>query len=195
MCHALLQDPKFLTLLLRIDHEFAAQCRADGCRCGGDLHRADYPRKPRGCPPSMRGDCSSRLSFCCAVCRKRATSLSVRFLGRRVYLGLAVVLASASRTGFGSTPTSVRVATELGVARQTLQRWQAWWIEQFPLTPLWRATCARFMPPVDVLGFPGALLERFEGSPAHSLMRLLVFLSPVTLRGGRPSVVEVFEAR
>jgi hypothetical protein len=39
------------------------------------------------------------------------------------------------------------------------------------------------------------LLERFEGPPAHSLMRLLVFLSPVTLRGGRPSVVEVFEAR
>ncbi len=143
----------------------------------------------------MRGDCLSRLSFCCAVCRKRATSLSVRFLGRRVYLGLAVVLASASRTGFGSTPTSVRVATELGVTRQTLQRWQAWWIEQFPLTPLWRATCARFMPPVDVLGFPGTLLERFEDSPAHSLMRLLVFLSPVTLRGGRPSVVEVFEAR
>ena len=195
MCHALLQDPKFLTLLLRIDHEFAAQCRADGCRCGGDLHRADYPRKPRGCPPSMRGDCSSRLSFCCAVCRKRATSLSVRFLGRRVYLGLAVVLASASRTGFGSTPTSVRVATELGVARQTLRRWQAWWIEQFPLTPLWRATCARFMPPADVARFPDALFERFEGSPAHSLMRLLVFLSPVTLRGGRPRVVEVFEAR
>lgn len=195
MCHALLQDPKFLTLLLRIDHEFAAQCRADGCRCGGDLHRADYPRKPRGCLPSMRGDCSSRLSFCCAVCRKRATSLSVRFLGRRVYLGLAVVLASASRTGFGSTPTSVCVATELGLARQTLQRWQAWWIEQFPLTPLWRATCARFMPPVDVLGFPGTLLERFGGSPVHSLMRLLVFLSPVTLRGGGAGAVEVFEVR
>lgn len=195
MCHALLQDPKFLTLLLRIDCEFAAQRRADGCRCGGNLHRADYPRKPRGIPASLRPAHSSRLSFCCAVCRERATSLSVRFLGRRVYLGLAVVLASASRTGFGSTPTSVRVATELGVARQTLQRWQAWWIEQFPLTPLWRAACARFMPPVDVPGFPGTLLERFAGSPAHSLMRLLVFLSPVTLRGGRPSVVEVSEAR
>jgi hypothetical protein len=195
VCHALLQDPKFLNLLLRIDVEFAAQRRADGCRCGGDLHRADYPRKPRGCPPSMRGDCSSRLSFCCAVCRKRSTSLSVRFLGRRVYLGLALVLASASRTGSGPTPTSVRVAAELGVARQTLQRWQTWWVEQFPLTPLWRATCARFMPPADVVRFPGALLERFEGSPAHSLMRFLVFLSPVTLRGGRPGVVELFEAR
>ena len=195
MCHALLQDPKFLTLLVRIDHELAAQCRADGCRCGGDLHRANYPRKPRGCPRSMRDDYSWRLSFCCALCRKRSTSLSVRFLGRRVYLGLAVVLASASRTGFGSTPTSVRVATELGVTRQTLGRWQAWWTEQFALTPLWRATCARFMPPVDVLGFPLTLLERFMGSPAHSLMRLLVFLSPVTLRAGGPAGAGIFEGR
>jgi hypothetical protein len=54
---------------------------------------------------------------------------------------------------------------------------------------------ARFMPSVDVVGFPGTLFERFAGSPANSLMRLLVFLSPVTLRGGRPCIVEVFEAR
>ena len=127
------------------------------------------------------------------MCRKRSTSLSVRFLGQRVYLAIAVVLVSGSRSG--SAAAGVRLGAELGVARQTLQRWQAWWIEQFPLTPLWRATCARFMPSVDVPGLPGTLLERFAGSPAHSLMRLLVFLSPVTLRGGGPAAVEVFEAR
>lgn len=141
----------------------------------------------------MRDDYSSRLSFCCAVCRQRATSLSVRFLGRRVHLGLAVVLVSASRTA--STPTGARLGAELGVARQTLQRWQAWWTEQFPLTPLWRATCARFMPPADVLGFPGTLLERFVGSPADSLMRLLVFISPVTLRGASAAAAELLEVR
>ncbi|MEP6971107.1 MAG: hypothetical protein ABJA49_11735 [Betaproteobacteria bacterium] len=188
-----MQDPKFLTLLVRIDHEFAAQCRADGCRCGGDLHRANYPRKPRGCPRSMRDDYSWRLSFCCAACRKRSTSLSVRFLGRRVYLALVVVLVSGSRAG--SNSTRARLGAELGVTRQTLGRWQLWWTEQFALTPLWRATCARFMPPVDVLGFPDTLLERFMGSPAHSLMRLLVFLSPVTLRAGGPADVELFEGR
>ena len=193
MCHALLQDPKFLTLLLRVDHEFAAQRRADGCRCGGNLHCADYPRKPRGIPASLRPDHSLRLSLCCAVCRTRSTPLSVRFLGRRVYLALAVVLVSASRTA--STPTGVRLSAELGVSRQTMQRWQVWWTEQFPLTPLWRATCARFMPPADVLGFPGTLLERFVGSPAHSLMCLLVFLSPVTLRAGGPAALKVFEGR
>jgi len=51
------------------------------------------------------------------------------------------------------------------------------------------------MPSADVLGFPGTLLERFAGSPANSLMRLLVFLSPVTLRGGGAAAVEVFEVR
>ena len=197
MCHALLHDPNFLGLLLRIDHDLAAQTRTDGCPCGGPLHRADYPRKPRGCPRSMRDDYSSRLSFCCAACRTRSTPLSVRFLGRRVYLALAVVLVSASRTG--STATGVHLGAELGaelgVGRQTLARWQAWWTEQFPLTPLWRATCARFMPPADVLGFPAALLERFGGSPADSLVRLLVFLSPVTLRGGGAAAARVFEAR
>jgi hypothetical protein len=192
VCHALLQDPKFLTLLLRIDHEFAAQCRTDGCPCGGDLHRADYPRKPRGCPRSMRGEYSSRLSFCCAVCRKRATSLSVRFLGRRVYLALAVVLVSGPRTA--STPTGVRLGAELGVARQTLQRWQAWWVEQFPLTPLWRATCARFMPPVLEAQLPGELITRFA-DPAHAaLMRLLVWLSPVTVGRGQPAAISLNEA-
>ena len=95
MCHALLHDPKFLALLLRIDHDLAASTRADGCRCGGVLHRADYPRKPRGCPIEVRDDHCSRLSFCCSVCRRRATSRSVRFLARRVYFALAVVLAHA----------------------------------------------------------------------------------------------------
>ena len=102
MCHALLHDPKFLALLLRIDHGLAAQTRADGCPCGGALHRADYPRKPRGCPVEVRDDHSSRLSFCCSVCRRRATSMSVRFLARRVYLALAVVLVSA-RAGRADT--------------------------------------------------------------------------------------------
>ena len=192
MCHALLQDPKFLTLLLRIDCEFAAQCRADGCRCGGDLHCADYPRKPRGCPRSMRAEYSSRLSFCCAVCRKRSTSLSVRFLGRRVYLALAVVLVSGSRRA--STSTLARLGAELGVARQTLQRWQAWWTEQFPLTPLWRAAGARFMPPVLEAQLPGELITRFTGPAHEALMRLLVWLSPVTVGRGQPAAIKLNEA-
>ena len=181
MCHALLQDPKFFALLLRIDHELAAQVRADGCRCGGALHRADYPRKPRGCPVEVRADHSSRLSFCCAECRKRATSLSVRFLGRRVYFALAVVLVSARRAG-ATAAAHAQLAAALGVTRHTTARWRDWWCEQFPLTPLWRATCARFMPPLRIEQLSAtSLVERFAGTAPEVFMRLLVFISPVTI--------------
>ncbi len=190
VCHALLDDPKFLALLLRIDHELAAHTRIDGCHCGGALHRADYPRKPRGCPADVRPDHSSRLSFCCAVCRQRATPESVRFLGRRVYLGLAVVLVSARPSA-----TAARLGLALGVARRTLARWRDWWREQFPQTALWRATCARFMPPVPEALLPGELIDRFTGPVHEALMRLLVWLSPVTVGRGQPAAITQHEGR
>ena len=186
MCHILLQDLKFFRLLLRIDIDLAAQTRAGGCRCGGVLHRADYPRKPRACLNEIRADYESRFSFCCSQCRKRSTSVSVRFLGRRVYLGLAVVLMSARRGG--STSTAARLCDTLEVPYRTLARWRSWWVEHFPLTALWQAACARFMPPVAALDLPASLIERFTGSTEESLMRLLVFLTPVTL--GRPIILQ-----
>jgi hypothetical protein len=192
VCHALLHDPKFLTLLLRIDHDLAAQTRADGCPCGGALHRADYPRKPRGCPVEVRHDHAWRLSFCCSLCRRRATSISVRFLGRRVYLALAVVLVSAPPAG--APPAATRLEAVLGVERRTLARWRHWWCEQFPLTPLWQWASARFMPPVPEAQLPGELITRFAGPAHEALMRLLVWLSPVTVSRGQPAAIKLHEA-
>jgi hypothetical protein len=106
--------------------------------------------------------------------------MSVRFLGRRVYLALAVVLVSARHAG--QTPAAARLCTTLEIPLRTLQRWRHWWRAQFPLTPLWRAACARFMPPVATDLFPASLLERFAGDAEESLMRLLIFLSPITVR-------------
>ena len=180
MCHALLLDPGFFRLLLRIDEELAAEVHAGRCECGGVLHRANYPRKPRACLNEVRADFASRFSFCCADCRKRKTSASVRFLGRRVYLALAVVLGSARHAG--QNPAAARVCTALAVPVRTLQRWRHWWQAQFPMTPLWQAACARFMPPVVSDRFPASLLERFSGNAEEALMRLLVFLSPITVR-------------
>jgi hypothetical protein len=180
VCHALLHDLKFFQFLLRIDQELAAQARAEGCACGGALHRADYPRKPRACPTEVRDDFDMRFSFCCNRCRCRTTSKSVRFLGRRVYLALAVVLVSGRHAG--QIPAAARLSVSLGVPVRTLQRWRQWWGQQFPLTPLWQACCARFMPPVAPDSFPAGLLERFCGNAEEALMRLLLFLSPITVR-------------
>jgi hypothetical protein len=179
VCHVLLQDSRFLRLLLQIDIELAAETRADGCSCGGILHRADFPRKPRCCLDEVGDEYDFRFSFCCNLCRKRTTSLSVRFLGRRVYLGLAVVLVSARRTD--ATSKVAQLGQIMGVPALTIQRWRKWWVEEFPLTPLWQAACARFMPPVALRQLPGSLIDCFTGSAEESLMRLLVFLSPLTI--------------
>ncbi len=180
MCHALLQSPNFFRLLLRIDEELASETHAAGCRCGGVLHRANYPRKPRACLSEVRGDFESRFSFCCHRCRRRTTSMSVRFLGRRVYLALAVVLGSARHAG--QNPAATRLSGTLNVPLLTLRRWRHWWQGEFPQTSLWQATCARFMPPVVSDLFPASLLERFSGNAEEALMRLLVFLSPLTVK-------------
>jgi len=180
VCHALLQDSNFFRLLLRIDEELADLARAAGCACGGVLHRADYPRKPRACPQALRAEFRSRLSFCCNRCRRRTTSMSVRFLGRRVYLGLAVVLMSTRHAD--QSPAAAQVSAALTIPLRTLQRWRQWWCQQFPQTPLWQAACARFMPPVATGSIPAGLLERFTGNTEEAMMRLLVFLSPITVR-------------
>ena len=180
MCHALIQNPNFLRLLLQIDADLAAQMHAAGCSCGGVLHRANYPRKPRACPKDVRSDFESRLSFCCNLCRKRRTSASVRFLGRRVYLGLVVALAPQRRTTLSAV--AMQVVDALAIPERTIARWRHWWIQLFSLTPLWQATCARFMPPVQTTNLPASLTERFDGGAAEVAMRLLAFLSPLSVR-------------
>ena len=102
MCHKLLRDARFLAFLLRIDQDIGERTRLAGCRiCGGVLHGAAYPRKPRGGPAELDPKFDRRLSFCCAKrdCRRRTTPPSVRFLGRRVYLGAVVVVISAMLHG------------------------------------------------------------------------------------------------
>ena len=181
VCHVDLQRSQFFLFLIRLDEELAAQAQCAGCSCGGVLHRANYPRKPRGCPTlAIRDAFSSRLSFCCSRCRRRTTSVSVRFLGRRVYLGLVVVLCSARHAG--QNTAAARLCEALAVPLRTLQRWRRWWREDFMQTPLWQAMCARFMPPVSAQGLPGELLARFAGEATEALQRLLRFLAPITVR-------------
>jgi hypothetical protein len=115
--------------------------------------------------------------------------MSVRFLGRRVYLGLAVVLVSARHAG--QIPAAARLEAGSGIPVRTLERWRQWWQRDFALTPLWQAQCARFMPPLNIGRLPGALLERFVGQTAEPLLRLLLFLSPLTVR----SMITIREGR
>ena len=120
MYHDLLRDASFWSFLFSVDQDLASTARQKACSCGGRLHCAHYPRKPRsgGDLPKEYG---YRLSFCCDRdgCRKRVTPPSVRFLGRKVYLGAVVILVAAMR--HGPAPRRVRELSQLfGADRRTI---------------------------------------------------------------------------
>jgi hypothetical protein len=176
----LLTDATLFDALIAIDRELAATVQAGGCRrCPGRLHHGDFPRKPRGGPADLPAAYERRTSFCCARCRKRLTPASVRFLGRRVYLGVVVLLACVLRQG----PTPWRVArlrAVLGVSAETLARWHRWWRADFVHTAFWRAVRSRFARPVETEDLPRALLERFAGDAGAQVVAALRWLSPLT---------------
>lgn len=177
----LLGDARLYEILQRVDEDLAAQARSVGCGCGGRLHRALYPRKPRGGPPALGAGYEWRLSYCCAEegCRRRTTPPSVRFLGRKVYLGAVVTLVSALRQG--ANPTRVRVLHDLfGVGERTLRRWRQWWQRMFAEGSFWRGARGRFMPAVKPSELPRAVAERFGAETSDGLSRLLRFLSPIS---------------
>jgi len=178
VCHVL-QDPAFFRFLTRIDEEFASATRLGRCRrCSGPLHVADFPRKPRGCPATVREEYSWRLSFTCGRCDARATSASVRFAGRRVYVSVALMLLSPPGSSSGQA-----LADLMSVPVRTLQRWRTWWQSDFPLTAFWRSARERFMPPVVIERLPLSLLERFDADTmAARLTQALRFIAPLSTR-------------
>jgi hypothetical protein len=177
----------FYDFLSKIDLELAAVTKKAGCvnpECGGRLDVANFPRKPRGPKGVALGpDYEKRRSFCCRIrdCRVRATPPSVRFLGRKVYLGAVVLVAAAMR--HGTTPKRLAKLRELlgiSVSPDTLERWRIWWRETFPQTRWWKAHRGRFHLPVDRSRMPASLLERFHSNPQTRLIRALKFLASCT---------------
>lgn len=186
MYQALLADARFHRLLLDIDQDLAATCRAAGCKqCGGVLHSARFPRKPRGQPAGLGDAYDRRSSFCCAAqaCRKRTTPPSMRFLGRRVYLAAVVTVVSAMQHGARSARR--QLSERLSVSPRTVSRWRLWWLHSFAIGGFWNAASASFMPPADPTRLPASLLDRFVGGADERLVALLRLLLPIT-GGARP---------
>jgi len=159
----ILNDASFYRMLLRLDEDLAEQTRQAGCACGGKLHSAQYPRKPRGAPEELQEDYSKRRSFCCAEegCRKRTTPASFRFLSRRVYVAAVVVLITA--LGHGATAARAeQLRAIVGVSRRTLERWRQWWLEEFPRSSFWRWAGGQLATPVDEHRLPLSLLASFR---------------------------------
>jgi hypothetical protein len=179
-CQFYLANEEVYMILAKVDADFAQKVQEGGCvYCEGALHRSDYPRKPRG-GPEMKEEVY-RDSFCCNQdgCRKRHTPASVRFLGRKIYWGVIVVLVSALRQGL--KPERVETLHRiLGVDRRTLEHWRAWWLETFVRSSFWKMARAGFMPVLCEKTLPSSLCDRFEIVRLDRLLALLEFLSPIT---------------
>ncbi len=117
---------------------------------------------------------------------------SVVYLGRRVYVGVVLVLASVLVSGL--TPRRLaRVQAALGVSAQTVRRWRQWWQTGFVESRFWAERRGLLLPPVAVLDLPNDLVGRFvRGAGTARLLAFLRFLSPltITLREGRGSKVK-----
>lgn len=169
-CQRHLTDQKVYRLLEKVDVDLAEEARLEGCaHCGGRLDRGDYARKPRGGP-----QWDKRLSFCCARegCRRRRTPASVRFFGRRVYVGMVVVLVSAMHHGLSADRVR-RLGEGLGIDRRTLVRWRAWWLEEFVRSRGWKVIRAHLVAPVCEQTLPWSLCVRFGVERRQGLLALL----------------------
>ena len=213
MYQMLPRHARFWSFLLEIDQDLAETARQKGCSCGGHMHCANYPRKPRGIDDQIPKQEQLSFSFCCDRhgCRKRVTPASVRFLGRKVFVATFVILISAMR--HGPTPRRVReLSSRFGVDRRTIARWQLFWREHFPQTPFWKVARARLEPVVKIVSLPYSLVDAFlhprapcdcqcqsmgegdhdstgDASSRHPPVyagweQLLRFLAPITITGG-----------
>jgi hypothetical protein len=176
---------------LEADRAIAEAARAEGCRfCEGPLHRGDYKREPRGVPLELESEEScKRFSFCCGDCRKRTTPPSMRFLGRRVYLGAVVVLVAAARSGL--TPERLgrlRRLFRAELSRRTIARWVAWWRGAFATSGFWMQVRGQLLRPVAAGTIPEGLLAAFTGEARERVLSLLRFLGPITSSTARGSM-------
>jgi hypothetical protein len=110
------ESPFFQSLFV-LDQELCRELQRRPCRhCGGKLDVANFKRKLRDAPPGS----VLRLGLCCRKdgCRGRVLPPSLRFLGRKVYSSITVVLYREFQEVLGF---------EKEICRRTIGRWSAFW--------------------------------------------------------------------
>jgi hypothetical protein len=176
---------EFFEGLTAIDTAIVKRAAEEPCRdCGGPLYRGDYPRKPRGGQIATAAEAfGRRFSLCCGRdgCRHRATPPSVRFLGRRVYVGAVVIVASAVALVAASARAAERAT---GVAARTTRRWLRWWRGPFTTSAPFVELSARLVPSFSRSTLPTSILDRLGGTPAARVSKLLIWLAPLTTASG-----------
>lgn len=180
MYRSLLQDARFSELLMEVDRDLLDRLRSAGCsKCGGPLHAGHFERKPGGVlvPPEQWPErYTLRFDLCCGWCRRRTLPASVRFLGRKVFLGVVIAVATVLVRGADRNAVA-SLRRQLGVSRSTLARWCRWW-QALPGTASWSRARGTLPVDLDEQALPMSLLDRYRGSAADHMRLLLRFLLP-----------------
>ena len=157
------------------------------CRVGSAGEAALGILRPQAARWTGRlGSSSICCALACAVRRTgaatRETPGSLRFLGRKVFLGAMVVLISAMQSGLNPARMK-RLKALVSVSRRTVMRWRDWWHTVFTDSPFWRAHRG-LAPAASTADLPASLLQSFDGAIERQLISLLRFLAPVTTGRG-----------
>lgn len=167
---------RFFLLLRDMDLTLAKEAKDGNCpHCGGILDVSNYVRKPRGLIGTDPCD-HIRFSFTCRKCEKRLTPPSVRFLGRKIYMGLFVVLAMSEEW---------LQVTLTKVCRQTLKRWRGYWNKVLHCSDVfWKGAKSLLPPAFQSSGSPVPILELFLTSHKEeevAFSKCLNFFSPLSI--------------
>jgi hypothetical protein len=183
MMQETLNNSNYYYVLYETDKKIAEAAKAKGCPyCNGSLHQANYPRLPRGAPQGIDLKYHIGFSLCCAVegCRKRLTPPSLRFLGRKIYTSMVLILVFRFDGNYSQKISTLNeyYPLELTLAEETVSRWQRYWRSQFPLSPFYNKQSTLLQLPIDSL--PISLLTQFKGTLTTQLFNLLQYLSPLS---------------
>jgi hypothetical protein len=110
---------------------------------------------------------------------------SLRFLGRRVYLGAVVIVASAVALSVASAAAARRAT---GIAARTTRRWLGWWRGAFAATSVYVDLTARLVPTPARAMMPNSILVMLSPDPQQSAGELLRWLLPITASEGCGSI-------
>jgi len=181
MLSELLKKKSLFYHLYTIDKNIAEQYRKMPCpRCGGSLHFANYPRKLRGEPDGVPEECFIRFSLCCGKegCRRRLMPPSYRFLGRKVYWHIVIlIIISEWQNKINSI---FKLAKLFDVSRNTITRWIDFYQNIFPSSPQWQSIRGQVVSSVKNKELPASLVNHFlnlEFSIKTALVSCLKFLS------------------
>ncbi len=164
MLTELLQSANLFHLLHRIDIDLAKEQQLAGCPfCGGPLHYSNYERKPRGGPETLPEEICIRLSLCCGKenCRRRTLPPSTLFMDRHVYFRGVILIILTLQQKFPRKNSKARLMRMFDVSRKTINRWQGFFRDVFPVSAVWHRLRGMISTDVSNDNLPGELIIYF----------------------------------